>query len=488
MWPLLLAGCLLVPSSEHADNLDPDGDGVVWPEDCASDDPTVSPRAEERCNGQDDDCDGEIDEGCDTGGTGDPDRWPTQPLADASRVPHPADAGAAVVGLPDLSGDGRAELAVGFPGGADGRGVVLIHDAPEGAILSAELARLVLSLADDTAGMGAALAHVGSSTCGAQGGLAVGAPQADEASTSGARIEGGVWVVSLTQTGALALDAPLLQGGQSGARLGTSLTWLRGDDEGLLAAGAPGFGVGGGVLLQAAPCAASPPEAGALVSSESREGAGAALGALDLDGDGIDEVVVGAPEADPNDRADAGRVYVVTHGSGTLDLADSDIVLVGGAARLALGATIATGDLDDDGLADLVLGAPGGGAAYAFTTLDLGTTGSAAELATHTLLIDEPGAGAGVALTDLDDDGALDLAVSACPTCVGAASSTSGVWVWAGPQPAGVTEAPAAGTGRVLAHPGPEVGPALAPWGPAGLLVGGAAPTADGVGAWVVGE
>ncbi len=52
MWPLLLvAGCE-----------DPDGDGFAGSQDCAKDDASIFPGATETCNGEDDDCDGTIDE------------------------------------------------------------------------------------------------------------------------------------------------------------------------------------------------------------------------------------------------------------------------------------------------------------------------------------------------------------------------------------------------------------------------------------------
>ncbi len=41
---------------------DGDGDGSPWDEDCDDADPAIHPGAEERCNGVDDDCDGQVDE------------------------------------------------------------------------------------------------------------------------------------------------------------------------------------------------------------------------------------------------------------------------------------------------------------------------------------------------------------------------------------------------------------------------------------------
>lgn len=49
--------------AQGSGDVDADGDGFVASMDCDDTDPTVSPDAEEQCNGQDDDCDGSIDEG-----------------------------------------------------------------------------------------------------------------------------------------------------------------------------------------------------------------------------------------------------------------------------------------------------------------------------------------------------------------------------------------------------------------------------------------
>ncbi len=72
--PLLLAavGCRTAPADEKAGGVagaedglavDEDGDGYGGADDCDDSDPDVHAGATERCNGLDDDCDGEVDEG-----------------------------------------------------------------------------------------------------------------------------------------------------------------------------------------------------------------------------------------------------------------------------------------------------------------------------------------------------------------------------------------------------------------------------------------
>jgi hypothetical protein len=65
MW-LLLAATMLTAPVAWADD-DRDRDGWDEDEDCDDRDPYVHPHAEELCNGIDDDCDGDVDPGCDSG-------------------------------------------------------------------------------------------------------------------------------------------------------------------------------------------------------------------------------------------------------------------------------------------------------------------------------------------------------------------------------------------------------------------------------------
>jgi len=70
--PLLCCslGFALVLVARPALAVDHDGDGYESTEDCNDLDPSVNPSADEVCNGRDDDCNGDVDEGFDQDGDG----------------------------------------------------------------------------------------------------------------------------------------------------------------------------------------------------------------------------------------------------------------------------------------------------------------------------------------------------------------------------------------------------------------------------------
>lgn len=90
------------------------------------------------------------------------------------------------------------------------------------------------------------------------------------------------------------------------------------------------------------------------------------LAVCDLDGDGKQDFVLGIPRAGDTDLGETGGVYVIFGDGGataTLDVATAakEFHFFGKAGADRLGAAVACADLDNDGTADLIAGAPGVG-------------------------------------------------------------------------------------------------------------------------------
>jgi hypothetical protein len=159
----------------------------------------------------------------------------------------------------------------------------------------------------------------------------------------------------------------------------------------------------------------------------------------DVDGDGADDVAVGASGNDAA-ASGAGAAYLLYGPlSGSRDLSTADARLTGTATSDEAGTAVAGGyDLDGDGLADLVVGAPGddtgetnAGAAYAF----FGAPSSGSVTTADAMFVGEEKSGyAGTAVStgDIDGDGVGDVVVGAYADGGGA------VFLFYGP-PAGTT-------------------------------------------------
>lgn len=238
--------------------------------------------------------------------------------------------------------------------------------------------------------------------------------------------------------------AQLLEGTASGDRLGAVLRAcgdLDGDGLNELVVTAPGFsgdgardaGMLAGAVVVLTPDALPDDrdwtlaDADAVLWGEPRARAGSDVRCdQDLTGDGVVDLLVGAPFTGTDD---AGAVYLV-QGGGVVDgaLADrAQAAWVAGEEGEQLGASLAIADVDGDGLNDVIAGAPGseaGGTASGAVRILSGALWSQDPVPSGVLYAGSPAltvdgvqasarTGSRVAAADLDDDGSIEVMASA---------------------------------------------------------------------------
>jgi hypothetical protein len=207
-------------------------------------------------------------------------------------------------------------------------------------------------------------------------------------------------------------------------------------------------------------------------------GALGAVGIADVTGDGVADLVLGAPDAS-GAVAEEGHVFVLPGGSGlatTTTDAPGVIRLAGGVQDWNLGQSLAFADFSGDGILDVAVGAPrrlGGsgdlGAVVVFKGGPQLASGTIERFAVLTGTVPDARFGAALAAADFDGDGFVDLAVAAPRTPSQVPGVPDGaVYVFRGPMQGSGTADDAAetivcapATGAPLTTGGGEFGASL---------------------------
>jgi VCBS repeat-containing protein len=395
-------------------------------------------------------------------------------VGDLTPLDPTASAAPLMASTSDMNGDSVPDLIFGAPGDDDkavdaGRIFVLVTPPGGGTTThyGATTGQIIIDgiAAGDRAG--AAVGGIADLNGDARGDILIGAPGSERGTAVDA---GAAYVIWGMASGSVDLGDPFSGGGKgfvmkgqaAGDSAGTTIqaiSDLNGDGKADILVGAPGQDAGGAnagaVYVVFGKSTSSIVNLSSvatgtggfrIVGDSAGDMAGSAIGSVgDLNGDGKAEILVGTT-ASQIGGTDSGAVYVVFGKSSTtaVDLTNvaagtGGFVIRGVTGDMAGAAVSGVGDINGDGLADILVAAPGSDSAYVVfgkadtTAVDLGDVRNG--IGGFCIVAEQPGDLVGISVTggkDLNRDGIADIVIGAPHQSEGGTDAGAVYMIWGG--------------------------------------------------------